>query len=144
MPRANWKQFQPLFQGIIKNYGDIAGGKIINFIVSELGGIRIYIPRRITPQYRQSASFAALSEFYYHLCRTFGAASGEAIMQRIVTQFKGQRITFVSQVDIYKLERNEQIRKIRHNDHLSISVIAERFGIDEVTVWRALKEKGRT
>ena len=140
MPKANWIQFQPLFQGIIKDYGASSGGKIIDFIVSEIGGRRLSIGKRITPQYRQSESFAALDEFYCALCRTFGSSSGEEIMRRIISEFKGRRVTFISQPDIFLIERNEHIRKLRYNDHLSISIIAERLGVDEATVWRGLRE----
>ncbi len=137
---GNWEKLKPLFDGFMKDFGP-HGGRIIDFIIDHLGGIRLTISEKISNKYRKSESMEILNEFYHCLCVRFGRESGEAIMRKMIMHLKGTRITFVSREDIFRIERDERIRREYREHRTSISILAERNGLDETRIWRILREE---
>ncbi len=106
-----------LFQGFVKDYGEAAGKKIIEHLVSHAGGQRIRVPTN-NPGLNQHASLsndplhgcsACFRRLWMTTCQELGQASGRAIMHKIVCELGGRRIWFPDIETLYRMERNLKI-----------------------------------
>jgi len=115
-----------LFQGVLADFGNQLGGKIMWHIAYEAGGQRIRVPRisqgvnqyatsENDPLYGCSPCFRKL---WQSTCQKFGKATGRVIMLRIITVFGGGRIYFPSFKMLHRFERNAKIRNLYGRDEL--------------------------
>ncbi|MEW6115641.1 MAG: hypothetical protein AB1553_01915 [Nitrospirota bacterium] len=157
---ANWERLIPLFQSYVDTFGAELGGMVIDYIARMIGGYRISFPEKLTPITRHSESWVILAQFYDVLCsdlskiempkapeefrngsRLSGNRIGQVVMKEMFRRLKGHRISFVRLEEMHRIERDEKIRKERKEHGTSVTVLAERSGLDEVTIWRILREE---
>lgn len=137
---GNWARLQPLFQSYIDTFGADLGGRVVRYIAKCLGGCRISFPEKLSNNSKHSDSWETLNLFYNYLCVDFGDDVGQVVMKRMFSQLRGCRITFLRLDDLFRIERDEHIRRERREHCTGVSVLAERYGLDEVTIWRILRE----
>jgi hypothetical protein len=147
--RQNRETFVRLFQGFVNEYGEVAGKKIINHIVDQAGGMRIWVPAS-NPKLNQYASLdndplhgcsACFRRLWVSTCHEFGQASGRAIMNKIICEISGlchHRVHFPSHRDLYRWERDEKMQNQYTGDN--IAEIALRWNM---SVPQALKRVRR-
>ncbi len=133
--RQNRETFVRLFQGFVNEYGAVAGEKIIKHLVDNAGGLRLWIPGNDIPVNQSliihgdplCTHSACFRRLWRSTCREFGQASGRAIMNKIVVEFGGRRVSFPDYEDIYKWERNEKMKNQFTGNN--IDEIAARWGM---------------
>ena len=88
------------------------------------------------PLYGCGAQFRRL---WWSCCEKFGQASGRAIMQKIICEFGGQRISFPDHMDIFRWERNEAILIQRQNG-VAPKELGLRWGLCHHRILEILKD----
>ena len=135
--RRNREAVTRIFQGIVDDFGNTAGEKIIRHIVDQAGGIRMRVPSydikvnqflviHGDPLCTNSTCFRRL---WRSTCKEFGQASGHAIMQKIFVELGGQRVLMPDHKTLSKIERNRKVRYLY--DGTNRGELALRFALSK-------------
>ncbi len=111
--RAAREAIRRLFQRYVDDYGPKAGTEIIRALVFHLGGLRFVVPSRPS----DSEACRLLVDCYLALREKFGD-SALGVMQRLLVELKGQRITFPDMEELCRWERDEAIRNAYKGDNV--------------------------
>lgn len=131
--RKSEQSLTRLFQGYVNDYGNAVGEKIIYSIIFNLGGLRL----TISMHSHDSELLYALREY---LQSEFGESSGNAIMDKLVLELGGQRISFPNFRWLHIQERNKKICEMSGKDSVTISELALKFNLSDTQVWRIVNE----
>ena len=139
--RSNREKIRGLFQSYLDDFGGEAGGKIIDFLLFHLGGMKFTVPsgnHRSKPSAHLPnylVNLELMERFYADMRETFGDASARLIMGKFLVHLGGGRLTFPSFADVRRLERN---RKIRAEYRGNLTELALRWGLSRSAVKKIL------
>lgn len=127
--RDNRETIRRLFQGYVNDFGPAAGGRIIYVIVSEIGNLRIKVPRNSNnghPGLSALPVIASNQETIWclrcRLVREFGEASARVIMRKFLFELRGMRLTFPDLEDLAREERDRKIRAEFKGDYKETAI----------------------
>lgn len=129
-------EIKELMQTYVDNFGNEAACKIMEVIVSEIGGLRLNVPAQ--SEVRRSAN-KGLARLYGELRRKFGTASGKCIMRIFIVELGGQRVSFPDIRSLYKAVRNERIMLLSERGYTD-EQLGQLFSLSESHVNAIRKE----